>query len=100
MILADLSTSAPSFDKLGSRSRTAVPALADERICHVYRNRDPYPAKKNAVKWVETMDDEGTTEKQDICGLPMALHDNGYWYCVECDRPRSDWPTTPPSPTP
>lgn len=74
-------------------------ALADDRICHVYRNRENYPAEPNPMKYSEEMGDE-TIEEMEICGLPMQVQvigDIEWWYCVECDRPRVEWPVRQPT---
>lgn len=71
---------------------------ADDRICHVYRNRENYPSEANPMKYAEEIDDDGTMEDMEICGLRMVqLGDTGWWYCVECDRPRNEWPVRPPT---
>lgn len=76
-------------------------SLVDDRICHVYRNRDEgmaYPTTDTPVKYTEVIDDEGTLEEVDICGLPMVqFSDTAWWFCVECDRPREEWPVRLPT---
>lgn len=74
-------------------------AIADERICHVYRNRENYPTEANPSKFTEEIGD-GTTEEVDICGLPMQsqmIGDIEWWFCVECDRPKTSWPVRLPT---
>lgn len=75
-------------------------ATVDERICHVYRNRDGdmgYPTTDTPVKYMEPSDVDGEDMVEvDICGKPLEVFylttadslipDTEFWYCPDCDR--------------